>query len=409
MMLWSELILDAVESGLLTGPEFNMKAAIYDGLFKPEVVGDYVPQCDTGNCTFPLFDSLAVCSKCLDISQNVTIVNAPSNLNNLDGVQNVTYSLPGGAQVEFSVLFQGEKEQLAMGPAIVVTSVLPAGYTKQVLDLQDPLLSLAILQFPNVEQKIQNGNYYNTQPTTHQCAVYFCVNTYNVTVQNNIPNTTLVSSWTSDTGTPTVGGAGEPGGMDGTKDAVLRLPKYNDEENNNTYTISAGTLANLQAWLNVTLSGSMNTSFSEVEGSVWANDELVVLNQTKDWSFLMGALARAMTTYIRDPVERTDANFVDGTATRVDTYVFVQWRWITLPTALVGMSILFLGGTMMMNESKRALAWKSSSLALLFHGLEGVRKNTGEGMDQMRDVARKTKVVLIQGYNGEWKLRNAGY
>jgi hypothetical protein len=63
---------------------------------------------------------------------------------------------------------------------------------------------------------------------------------------------------------------------------------------------------------------------------------------------------------------------------------------------------------MMMNESKHALAWKSSSLALLFHGLEGVRKNTGEGMYQMRDVARKTKVVLIQGYNGDWKLRNTG-
>lgn len=130
---------DTVESGLLTGPEFKMKAAIYDGLFKPQVVVDYVPQCDTGNCTFPLFDSLAVCSKCLDISQNVTHINSPSNLTGLDGVQNVSYGLPAGAQVDFSVLFQ--EQQLAMGPGIVITSVLPPGYTKQVLDLQDPLLS----------------------------------------------------------------------------------------------------------------------------------------------------------------------------------------------------------------------------------------------------------------------------
>lgn len=404
----SKLILGIVETGLLTGPEFNMKAAIYDGLFKPKEVTDYVPTCDTGNCTFPVFDSLAVCSKCLDISQDVTHFNPPSNPSNLTGTQNVTYNLPAGAQVEFSVLFQGQ--QLAMGPEIVITSVLPPGYTKQVLGLENPLLSLAILQFPEVKQLIQDGNYYNTIPTTHQCAVYFCVNTYQVTVENNIPNTTVVSSWTSNNGTPTVGGALQPGGMDGTQDGVLQLPDNDVGENNNTYTIAAGTLANLQAWLNVTVVGSMNTSFSQVEGGVtWANDELVVMNCTTDWDFLMGKLALAMTTYIRDPSQSPNtANFVYGIASSIETYVHVQWQWITLPTALVGMSILFLGGTMMRNESKHALAWKSSSLALLFHGLEGVRKNTGEGMDEMRAVARKTRVVLTQSYNGEWKLRNTG-
>jgi hypothetical protein len=395
-----------VDNGLLTGPEFGMKAAVYDGLFKPDAVGDLVPQCDTGNCTFPLFNSLAVCSKCLDITQNVTHINPPSNPSALEGAQNVSYSLPGGAEVGFSVLFQGGN--LSMGPEIVITPVFPPNASQQVLGLQNPFLSLAILQFPRVQQQIEDGNYYNTLPTTHQCAIYFCVNMYNVTVQNSVPVTTVVSSWTSDTGTPTIGGALEPGGMEGTVDAVLQLPKENDVENNNTYTIAAGTLANVQAWLNVTLQGSMNTSFSQVEETLWANDELIVLNATNDWPFLMGALARAMTTYIRDPAQTRTASSVYGTAYRVETYIHVQWQWIALPTALVGMSILFLGGTMMKNESKHALAWKSSSLALLFHGLEGVRKNTGEGMDQMREVARKTRVVLTQGNNGEWKLINTG-
>jgi Protein of unknown function (DUF3176) len=407
LMPWSGLTSDAVESGLLTGPEFKMKAAIYDGLFKPEVVEDNAPQCDTGNCTFPSFNSLAVCSKCLDISQKVTHVDPPSDLTKLDGVMKVSYSLPAGAQVDFSVLYQ--EQQLAMGPAIVVTTEIPSAVAKQVLDLQDPLLSLAILQFPDVKQQIQDGNYYNTLPKTQQCALYFCVNKYKVTVENSNATTTVVSTWTSEYGTPTVGAPMEPGGMNGTKDAILRLPDDDGGQNNNTYTITAGSLANLQAWLAVTLSGSMNTSFSVVQGAVWANDEMVVLNQTTDWDFLMSRLAKAITTYIRDPVQSGSAKYVLGTASRVETFVHVQWHWITLPLALVGMSILFLGGTMMKNESKRALAWKSSSLALLFHGLEGVRKNTGEGMDQMRDVARKTRVVLIQSHNGEWKLRNTGF
>jgi hypothetical protein len=104
-----------------------------------------------GNAHFHVFDSLAVCSKCLDISQNISHVNVPSNISALSGSQNVTYSLPGGAEVEFSALF--EDQQLLMGPEIVVTSEFPSAVTKQVLDLQDPLLSLAILQFPDVKER----------------------------------------------------------------------------------------------------------------------------------------------------------------------------------------------------------------------------------------------------------------
>jgi hypothetical protein len=61
--------------------------------------------------------------------------------------------------------------------------------------------------------------------------------------------------------------------------------------------------------------------------------------------------------------------------------------WIVLRGELVLLSIMFLGATMGQNESKRALAWKSSSLALLFHGLEGIRDGTGQGFGQMREVA----------------------
>jgi hypothetical protein len=140
---------------------------------------------------------------------------------------------------------------------------------------------------------MQDGNYFNTLPTTHQCAVYFCVNTYEVTVENNNATTTVVSSWTSEYGTPTVGGALEPGGMDGTQNAVLQPPRDDIGESNNTYTIAAGTLANLQAWLIVTLSGSMNTSFSEVLGPVWANDEMVVLDQTTGLELPDGSVGKS--------------------------------------------------------------------------------------------------------------------
>jgi len=392
---------------LLTGCEYGMKAAIYDGLFKPKSVTDLQPVCPTGNCTFPLFDSLAVCSKCLNVTDSVIINEPVANPDELDGVQLISYSLPGG-EVEFSVLFS--EGTLAMGPELVATTVLPPDLPSEVLGVQNPFLTLAILQFPNVQLQIKNGNYYNAPPVTHECALYFCINTYNVTVQNSNATTQVVSTWTSDTGTPTVGGALQPGGMEGTQDAVFQRPPDKQQEND-TYYVAAGSLANLQAWLNVTVQGSINTSFSEVDDPQWLSDELLILNATTDWMFLMHKLAMAMTTYIRDPtqVQLQHANQVLGVAYRFETYIHVAWIWLTLPVALVGISIVFLTATIIDNESKRALAWKSSSLALLFHGLEGVgRARGGEGMLQMRRVARRTKVVLSRGYSGEWKLVNRG-
>ena len=64
---------------------------------------------------------------------------------------------------------------------------------------------------------------------------------------------------------------------------------------------------------------------------------------------------------------------------------------------------------MMLNSRKRALAWKSNSLALLFHGLERVEmRGAGEVLSQMNDIARRTRVGLARSAAGEWKLVNTG-
>jgi hypothetical protein len=380
-----------------------MKAAVYDGVFKPSSANDVSPTCTTGNCTFPLFDTLAVCSKCLDVSSQVVINNAPANPSALEGIQDVSYSLPGGATIDFSVVFV--EGNLAQGPSIILTTDFPSNLSKESLGLQDPLFTLVALQFPDVAPQIKDGNYYSTQPTTNECALYFCVNTYNASVVNGVLNSTLISSWTSSTGTPTVGAALGSTGMDGTQDAVLQAPA-DGVNGNHTYVIPAGSLANLRAWLNVTLQGTLNTSFSEVDGTIWANDVIQALNETTDWDGLMSSVALSITSYIRsDASGLLGVVHVNGTAYKMETYVHVRWRWMALPIALVGLSIVFLAATILKNEHKSALAWKSSSLALLFHGLEGVGKGA-EGLGQMESVAKHTRVVLRKGGDGEWKLIN---
>ena len=156
------------------------------------------------------------------------------------------------------------------------------------LGLQDPLLTFAVLQFVTVDTNISEGNYYSSLPITRECALYFCVNTYNVTVKNSVPITSVVSLWTNDTGTPTAGGNFEGNGYDFSETAdVVWEGSLDGVDGNHTYSIPAGTLANLKDWLNYTLQGSLNTIGSEVDnsnGAVWVNDVMEAFNVTSDWN-----------------------------------------------------------------------------------------------------------------------------
>lgn len=124
----------------------------------------------------------------------------------------------------------------------------------------------------------------------------------------------------------------------------------------------------------------------------------------------MGSLAKAMTTFIRSPGNPNATEHVEGGAYRQETYVHVQWAWMALPGLLVAASIVILLATMFKNESNGALPWKTSSLALLFHGLDGMGGGWA-GLDervQMQELARNTRVVLNRAPTGEWKLMNLG-
>ena len=49
-----------------------MKAAVYNGLFAESGPALPKPICQTGNCTYPQFTTLTVCSRCDDLTPYVT-------------------------------------------------------------------------------------------------------------------------------------------------------------------------------------------------------------------------------------------------------------------------------------------------------------------------------------------------
>ena len=400
-----------------------MKAAIYNGIFKQSNSTDNSLSCSTGNCTFPLFDSLAFCSKCRNATDTTILSSHRSgaSLGSQMGttVTNYTYTLPGNHPLQVTAFYEdgepsgGESASLLYGPAMISNFSMPESMSQSQFGVSNPISSLAILQFPEIEKLGKAGNYLKQTPQAWQCALYFCLQTYNASVLNGVPSVDTISSWNSDVGTPLPSGDGSLGEYMETKDATFERPGDSlVKGGNSTFFIPGGTIAIMATYLNQTMSGVQLVKWSEINlNNNWPVDILQALNSRVDIAGMMTGLASSVTTFIRQSDNRGSLadTTVTGTAQRTETYVHVRWSWFALPAAALVLSIIFLLTAILLTSKERIPVWKSSSLALLLLTLDD--NNTGipqpSGLDRfadMEEAARATDVRLQRGVNGEWNL-----
>lgn len=97
-----------------------------------------------------------------------------------------------------------------------------------------------------------------------------------------------------------------------------------------------------------------------------------------------------------------------GLAFKTETYVRVRWAWLSYPAAVIVLSLLYLISTIIETTHREVAIWKSSNLAMLFHGKnlnlekpDHVMVNT---LSQMGERASSIEVELIQIDEQDWKL-----
>lgn len=113
-----------------------------------------------------------------------------------------------------------------------------------------------MLQFPQAALKGNFGDYEYERPQAWQCALSFCINTYNVTVSNGVTNSDIVASWND-------GGNSLPAISDLTsyynkKKAVLKAKPDSlaQEKFDSKYRLDGATIAEIATYLNRTLEGT---------------------------------------------------------------------------------------------------------------------------------------------------------
>jgi hypothetical protein len=108
--------------------------------------------------------------------------------------------------------------------------------------------------------------------------------------------------------------------------------------------------------------------------------------------------------------EEDERGWVYGQATEETTCIHVQWPWLTFPASLVALTLAFVASyawkTRQGKRSGQLGLWKSTSLAVLFGGLdERIREEHGtvNKINEMQQRAEGLKVSLRQTESG-WRL-----
>lgn len=152
-------------------PDRYILKAVYAGIFGDST--QVKPDCVSGNCEFDPVESLALCSHCVtDTGHATDTYTSPSNLSwplNLDNpsaANNVGVWTP-----DANVSIAGMKSPLA-------------GFARF-----PPLVN---------SDSTRDGNFGG--PTTcTECALYLCINTYDILTRSGSTSSTLASNWTNDT------------------------------------------------------------------------------------------------------------------------------------------------------------------------------------------------------------------
>jgi len=309
---------------------------------------------------------LAICSKCLNITSQI------KKSCNDEGCYEL--SLPGGPKIHG---FGGQ-------------------INASVTDISSDLHSIeaSVVQFSSLNSKPMDKS---DAAVAWECALYYCVNTFTASVTDGEFSQAIHETWRNDSAS-----------YSHASDLIYNPPDsiIDIATNSSFFKVAYLAAKALNSFTSETFTGSGGIK-SPSYGSAFSSDVIHALYYASNYSHRMDNLAASMTNNIRKQNDSESSPF-EGETYKIESYVHVQWAWLTYPLVLLLASLLCLFGTILDSARRKILVWKSSNLALLFHG-QGLDLNDQEGvamnaLSQMGAVAQELKFTLVQKEDENWNL-----
>jgi len=419
-----------------TRPDSGLPAAISAALSPNPLASNFQPSflCGTENCTWSAFTSLAVCSRCEDISSHIktrryegkhpaTVVASvvPFTEHSVPALGLVLSNMDGWyrEKADADYVMLDTMSRSAVNP----------GRTLSFRLLDTVLLSTAYIKAD--QSWTRNETLWeDTDVIAGECVLYLCTNLYNSVVSNQVLDEVILGTWSNrDAGsyqltqpnaeftvpfdkylTFSLYDTRVENGFASRTDLHLTIPpeasKFGKVQTD--FSISQTTIATSIAWL-IEYTGITDSSDVANSENVTDSDNATgfgskpsrvydgVIEESTNVTDLFDKMAASMTRWIRD--KSLEKEPVQGTAFFSEPYIKVRWPLFAVPATVEMLAIVFT--LMTIFETRRAgmRIWKSSSLAVHVHGLEPklqqeMKRADGEG--RMSAVAQE-KLVRFKG------------
>lgn len=438
---------------------FEIDTALQMGLLGSPTQTSYF--CSYGTCNWPSFDSLGICSACENVTDQATTL---CDMNHYPYY--CRYSLPGGmdfwsawiflnlSSSTFSVMQNGSpsvpenRSQAALYPTTQfnlsmrrTNDATVAGSSRSSSFPLDTLGHIGNFSSFRLETEYPGGIGIETiKPMIYQCSISWCVKTYetpqftNGVLQDQPSAMAPLRVEMQSCGSPYGNGS-----LVNTEGALC--PAYKAGHlmpPSQALNSSLWPKADDVYWLNTANAGYVQAALQEafqgvkIAGEVWQNWSQTYLPQpykdaltnyralnSNDTSFqavyfanngdvteTMAVVTTSLTNLLRQSPNSTG---IIGSALYPITFVSVNWFWLLYPGALSVLAALFLITCIIISSRHGQVCWKSSSLALLFHGLDGWGPEELDKPDEesMERQALKMWAQLQRDDEGRMRLKRS--
>ncbi|KAF2191766.1 hypothetical protein K469DRAFT_555327 [Zopfia rhizophila CBS 207.26] len=385
--------------------------------------------CPTSNCTWPIYETLGICSACSDVSQLLT----PACLTTtVDWFANLTNNgsdtiLPNrtvcghflNATSDTPTLMSGysiDPVDNSMGEALVMRAMsLVTRQTRRALyggsinfrHIRNPIIDFVLVGAANGSASV----YRNETPSAHECALSWCVKTMNSSYfwAKYVEEEKEVF-WNTTAGP-------YPWQIEEFEDEgkLVQVATYTENITVNPSFTRGNTsnygVSNVTALQTILIFDDMFPSYATV-----ANPSAVPFLRSK--VYMKGAPAlvsfegnpwiapnnitrhvERLVTALTNVIRYSSSNeMVIGKAFDTETYVSVRWAWLSLPISLLFFSLIFLVGTVVKSseEKEQVGIWKTSAVATLLYGLPDNMQRKITGSTSVGTPRAKAKTLRIK-------------
>ena len=390
---------------------------MFNGLFSPTASPTF--NCPTGNCSWPAYSTLGICSKCTNVTYQTQVLGQCQFTDDANRQRHCTYRTPNKKTFEssFTAGTAGDDhipDKPITGPTKWYSDHLLFSHVDRPYYGLTNYGNIANITVARFEQGYDDVDH--PKPTAFQCSLRLCQKTTNGTLASNgalhdqvqaqvpliFPNCEDDYWWYIDGTKSPIEDSDflcpgfTPALIPGLQDLIAinhTLPQIDYP----AYWVSAAHAWDIGRRLEAMMNVSLSLGYDGGTRQVMA--ETLYSMNNGNISKTIESVANSLTNYIR---QAPNATLVQGTASISEVFVQVHWPWLFFPALLVAFSTVFLVTCMTISAAKGKQVWKSSIIALLFHRLAEHKPEDAETttLTQMHNASKQMFTRLGEDDDG---------